>query len=442
MMRLLNVVRMLLTRFYLLLFAALFILCVPNAAPSGATRYERTLSYAKDILFDYITWTLDAIVHKLGVVHGGTATALPTAEQSAFVVAYLERVAQLSALNSQLERIYTDPNVTNPEAEAARVLAQRDYLKARIASEKSTFESIVEAQVATVLRDEGFTLLGEVFPPVSARFTELPMVLIVSPRERIEREITINTTFLSADQMTALEDQIDRELNVASLVVPIGGLALYPAMIIETANAAFILETIAHEWLHHYLYFFPLGLEYLNPNGEALIINETTASQFGKEVGRKAIVRFYSDYPQILSLLPPESAPETTPSPTPTPDPKATPIFDPGVLMNETRLRVDELLAQGKVAEAESYMEAQRRVFVANGYAYRKINQAFFAFYGGYQSPSGGGAGGADPIGPAVAAVRRASGSVQAWIIHMRGITSRQALLDLQNRLKYSSVID
>lgn len=438
MMRLLKVLRWLLTRFYLLAFAALFVLFVPNAAPSGVTRYERTLSYAKDILFDYITWTLDAIVHKLGVVHGGTAAALSAAEQSAFVVAYLDRVAHLGALNYQIERIYADPNVTNPEAETVGVRARRDALKARITAEKSTFESIVEAQVASILGDEGFTTLGEVFPPVSARFTELPMVLIVSPRERIEREITINTTFLSADQMTALENQIDRELKVASIVVPIGGLALYPAMIIETANAAFILETVAHEWLHHYLYFFPLGLEYLNPNGETLIINETTASQFGKEIGRKAILRYYSDYPQILSLLPAESTlePETTPAPTPTPDPKATPVFDPSALMNETRLRVDELLAAGKVEEAEGYMEAQRRVFVANGYAYRKINQAFFAFYGGYQSPSGGGAGGADPIGPAVAAVRRASGSAAAWIVNMRGITSRQALLEMRDRLK------
>ena len=75
--------------------------------------------------------------------------------------------------------------------------------------------------------------------------------------------------------------------------------------------------------------------------------------------------------------------------------------------MNETRVNADRLLTAGKIDEAEQYMEMRRRLFVANHYAIRKLNQAYFAFYGGYQSPGDTGAGGSDPIGPAIAEIRQ-----------------------------------
>ncbi len=73
--------------------------------------------------------------------------------------------------------------------------------------------------------------------------------------------------------------------------------------------------------------------------------------------------------------------------------------------MNETRVTVDQLLADGKIDQAEAYMEQRRELFVAHGYLIRKLNQAYFAFYGGYQTASPG-EGGSDPIGPAVAAIK------------------------------------
>jgi hypothetical protein len=103
--------------------------------------------------------------------------------------------------------------------------------------------------------------------------------------------------------------------------------------------------------------------------------------------------------------------------------------------MNETRVTVDSLLAQGKIEEAERYMEQRRRLFVAHGYRIRKLNQAYFAFYGGYQSP-GTGAGGADPIGPAITEIRQHSPSLRAWLETMRAITSRDQLLAVRDALR------
>ena len=42
-------------------------------------------------------------------------------------------------------------------------------------------------------------------------------------------------------------------------------------------------------------------------------------------------------------------------------------------------------------------MEARREIFWQNGYAIRKLNQAYFAFYGAYADIPGGPAG-EDPV--------------------------------------------
>ena len=63
-------------------------------------------------------------------------------------------------------------------------------------------------------------------------------------------------------------------------------------------------------------------------------------------------------------------------------------------------------IKEGKVEEAEDYMEERRQDFWENGYLIRKLNQAYFAFYRAYNDDPGGGAAGADPVGPAVQAFR------------------------------------
>jgi hypothetical protein len=69
--------------------------------------------------------------------------------------------------------------------------------------------------------------------------------------------------------------------------------------------------------------------------------------------------------------------------------------------MHETRVKTDELLAQGLIDEAEAYMEQRRQFIWENGYRIRKLNQAYFAFHGAYaDAPQG--AAGEDPVGDAV----------------------------------------
>jgi len=109
------------------------------------------------------------------------------------------------------------------------------------------------------------------------------------------------------------------------------------------------------------------------------------------------------------------------------------PPFDFRAEMHETRVAADALLAEGKIDEAEAYMESRRQVFLKNGYLLRKINQAYFAFYGAYADTPGGAAG-EDPVGPAVRALRAQSKSLADFVNTIAKMTSFQQLKDAVSR--------
>jgi hypothetical protein len=161
-------------------------------------------------------------------------------------------------------------------------------------------------------------------------------------------------------------------------------------------------------------------------------MNETTASIAGNEVGTYVL---QNHYPELLaarrgpaqsasislraSLLPIDEAPLRQ-----TEDP---PAFDFRAEMHETRVTADALLAEGKIEEAEAYMEGRRQFFWDNGYLLRKLNQAYFAFHGAYADVPGGAAG-EDPVGPAVRALRAQSNSLADFINTIAWMTSFEDL--------------
>lgn len=379
--------------------------------------------------FDYLGWEASALAAKVESSLYGVHPFMDEDARSAAVRAYLADVGRAQDLESQISAVYADPNVRDPASASADLRAQRDALRADLVARQTLVEAILEGQVAAVLVDQGFGSGGQLLPPLSMRFTQVPNVLVVSPRDTIRFDISLNLYPLPVDQQEALEAKVDETLDMSSLIVPLGGIALYPAMVLESRDLAYTVETFAHEWLHHYLFAFPLGYNYDFGN-ETRIINETTANLFGKAIAPLVLARYY---PETVSRA--DSAPILLRTHTGAslrgvfelPARQEAP-FDFGAAMNETRVTVDDLLSQGKVDQAEAYMEQRRRLFVEHGYLIRKLNQAFFAFYGGYQSESRG-EGGSDPIGPAVAAIRDHSVSIQDWIVTMRGITTREALL-------------
>ena len=74
--------------------------------------------------------------------------------------------------------------------------------------------------------------------------------------------------------------------------VQIGGLgATYPAFVADNADLRWTIETAAHEWVHQYLAFKPLGFRYvldllgITTNYDIDTINETVADLVGQEIG-------------------------------------------------------------------------------------------------------------------------------------------------------------
>jgi len=215
---------------------------------------------------------------------------------------------------------------------------------------------------------------------------------------------------LPLDQQVKLEDQISKTLSVSALVVPLGGIGTYPTMVGVSSDLPWIASVVAHEWTHNYLAFRPLGFNY-SKSPALRTMNETTAEGVGNELGALLIAKYYPELApppaRFANILPRITGPVS--------NKPAAPGFDFVAEMHDTRVKVDALLALGKIDEAEAYMEAQRRVMWDHGYQIRKLNQAYFAFYGAYAS-AGGGAAGADPVGGAVRLLRRRSPSIAQFV--------------------------
>ena len=96
------------------------------------------------------------------------------------------------------------------------------------------------------------------------------------------------------------------------------------------------------------------------------------------------------------------------------------PTVDYNAEMRALRVQVDALLAQGKVTEAEQAMETKREYLAAHGITIRKINQAYFAFYGTYADTAES----SNPIGPKIEQVWSLTKDVGLFLRNMREVTS------------------
>jgi len=404
-----------------LLFAALLVLLAgSNAAPGSLTNQIEAL--IRPITFDFGTWTLEAVGEKLASWGFSFQRFLTIEQQSDLVRDYLAQVGEVQSLNSQILLIYADPTITDPDAASEDLKAALAEAEASLQSLAPLAESILESQLMAVVRDAGLETLGEPFPPSLFQASEIPNALVVSPRDQIEQLLNISLQpGMSAGEEDALESRIFESYDQSALVVPIGGIGTYPTMVMQTTDIAWLTEVIAHEWTHNYLTLRPLGLNY-ETTPELRTINETTASLSGKELSRLILERYYPE------AVPPETPPTET-GLAPAAEPEA---FDFRAEMRVTRQEVDRLLAEGKIEAAEKYMEARRQVFWENGYLIRKLNQAYFAFYGAYNDTPGGGAAGEDPVGPAVQAYRDSFDSLADFL---RAIAWVDSYTELQSRV-------
>lgn len=276
--------------------------------------------------------------------------------------------------------------ISEAQSTVDRLIAERNSLRNGV-------EEYLEQAVADAIRSAEVGLVSSfVWPPVDFRIDSPPKLLVTSPRDEIRRdEDVLIDPGISVEEMSRIEDQLAETHDISALIVQTGGLASFPT-IVPTAGLARLLDVAAHEWLHAYLVFHPLGRAYFD-GGDIRSMNETLADIFGREVG----LRVYSEItgePFVAPTRPetasPEAAPGDVPSIKTAPDEDADPdAFDFNRFMAETRKRTDELLEEGSIDGAEAYMDGRRVELLDHGHTIRKINQAYFAFHGTYaESPS------------------------------------------------------
>ena len=257
--------------------------------------------------------------------------------------------------------------------------------------DKAVVEEIIENAVAKTLLSEG---LGK-FPPVDVSFSPPPKLLVLSPRHKIERtfDMLLSPSIVNSEKEDVEQLILLRE-NLSAIVENTGGLAVYPSIVIDEAGLdnAFIIT--AHEWIHQWLFFKPLGRAFWD-NNNMNTLNETVAEVAGKEIGNKAYGAFV-----FSKEIPVENAK------------KGIKGFDFRSEMRITREYADKLLAKGDINGAETYMEQRRKTFVAEGYPIRKLNQAYFAFHGTYGTSGAS----ISPIGPLVEELRKCSTSIEQFL--------------------------
>lgn len=375
--------------------------------------------------FDFLVWEVNAFRVKLEGLFSGGQRFVEEGERSQFVVDYLDLLTEIQRLDGEIRAIYVDPDVADPDAASELLQQEYDEKRAALAEKRPLAEAIIQDQVGAVLVEQGFGIGGTAYPPVVMHMTPLPTVLMVSPRDRIERlHSVVLKTDVTVPEFEQMETAVYAEANLSALVVPIGGLGTFPAMIQETSSINWLVEVTVHEWSHIWMAPYPVGVNYTLDN-DVRVINETAASIIDQEVRDIVIATHYPDF-----VLPPP--PENPPLP-PQPDPDAPPPFNFRAEMAETRNEVDRLLSLGMIDEAEAYMDERRLFFVENGYNIRKINQAYFAFYGAYAAQPGGAAGQADPIGPAVRELRALSPTLRNFMDDLAQVGS---FVDLEQLLE------
>ena len=377
--------------------------------------FRRRLSeQTSGLVFNFTAWEIKGALVKLGMEFAAPQDTLSEEQRHQLVTDHFERVRRAAELRDEIKGIYSRLD----EREASIEAAPREQKLARIRSwlqlRQNMVEGILEGQVSAELEAEGFGRWGFVLPPVKFRFTELPLLLVISSRDKITREADVHLKAgIPLTGQEELEDGVDRSFeDMRALVTPIGGLSAYPAMILEYDSLVWLSDTFAHEWAHGYLLFRPLGYNY-NTSGEMTTLNETTASIVGREIGRRVVLSYYAELTDRLPPLPvPPDVPPMSAGEMVWPDEPPPDQFSFSREMRETRLRVDELLAEGRVEEAEAYMEERRLLFVEQGYDLRKLNQAYFAFHGSYAtSPSSG-----NPIGGQLEWLRALSPTLRDYV--------------------------
>lgn len=395
----------------LFVLLASLVLVSPACPPDEVQNILR--EEASSYRFSLTTWHVTNLPAKLVSSIARMRAVPPPEERKALVDDFFAVQSEIASLERQLARaIAIEGHSPLTEALEADILGMRlEYM-----SLAPQVELVIEREVTDVLASQGFgiSLAGGhfIFPPVLFVFRPAPTMLVASPRDSIELlgyELISPSTTISEFEL--LEEGVAEHDNLCGLVVSPQALTTYPSIVGEGARFHRTLYLVAHEWGHQYLIFYPLGCTWFR-GGVYRQMNETVADIIGYEVADH-IYRQYGYEP-----------PPRTPSPTET-------GFDYAAEIGETRLVVGELLEEGRIEEAEQYMEQRRQLFVQEGYYIRKLNQAYFAIRDPYPLLPGS----VSPISEQLEELRSYYGTLGEFVVALAWLTTHEELLALLDEM-------
>ncbi|MFC1992217.1 hypothetical protein ACFLV3_00205 [Chloroflexota bacterium] len=396
---------------------SLLLLCLPVGGCVPAQSFDGQLKpIVKPHTFDMVSWEFETLIDDMKqLVLSKNEQVEDESNKTAEYFSVVERIITLRYETAAV-------NVGHRQSDPAALEAELKVLEEQRTALEDVVERTIKKQIKEMLAEQGiynpidnYTRSKVSFPPLNFKLEKPPCLLVISPRDRIEsiREVLIQQD-ASLEEKEAIEAEVD-ELGVSSLVVELGGLSgVYPNFVTDEASPRFTIDTATEEWLHQYLFFKPLGFLYfldaagVSRNYEIATINETVASMVSKEIGSIVYKKYYS-----------------TDESSDNQDQAATSGFDFNREMREIRRTVDIYLAEGEIEQAEEFMELERQYLVSNGYYIRKLNQAYFAFYGTYaDSPTS-----ISPIGVELKELRSKSASLKDFLDTVAIMTNRQDLL-------------
>ncbi len=330
-------------------------------------------------------------------------------EQDVTLRRFFEINARIDDLSNENSDALSRGQVVDPA-----VVSELDALRRERDGIENEVEATIESRLTTVIEEQGLTrhlIWNVVWPPVDTEFTSSPRAFARSPRDHIE---LLGATLLKEDltlaQVEAIENRVSEEEDVSALSFGTSGVGAYPTIVDYPTDYGRALEVIAHEWMHNYLAFRPLGFNYFK-NNDLRTINETVANIVGQELARQVMERW-----PLEDAKPAASAATTTPE-------QEQPRIDLRAELRKLRGEVDDLLAQGKIDEAEALMEQRREELADEGYFIRKINQAYFAYLNLYAGGTGSPVS-TDPIGPKIDDIRERSASLKQFVDVIGNVTS------------------
>jgi hypothetical protein len=334
-------------------------------------------------------------------------------DRAAAIAEFFNLREPLQLAESRMRRALAGaPGMAQVSAETLQ--QEADRLRSRRGELRPIVEETIESAISDALVELGIIgSLGPLrWPPVDFTFEEGGLVLVRSPRDEIRRltDLLLEPNLSLLEQMTIEREVEELDGNTSALVVRIGGVATYPAQVSPDYSLHGTLIVTSHEWLHHWLYFRPLGKLWFR-GGVMQSINETVANIVGEEVGDVAYERLTGQSIERAPWVPPVIGPHIE-------LPEET--FNYRREMQRTRAHLEELLRLGLVEDAEEYLEERQQLFVANGYYTRKLNNAWFAFHGTYAD----GAASISPIEGQLRAVRAAADGLAEFLDRIAAVVT------------------